>query len=174
MSDQYDSFSKIAEDEWAWRRQEIPDRSLDEPLEPRLPDVGPERQEYRAVRWREVDDQLEKIDRSRLTPEQAEDFDVYRFQIKTLIGRQAYRMFERPANADSAFWMDLTSQSRRRLGSADDAGTYVEWLRQVPGYIDQNIENMRAGVKRGFAPAQVSMIGRRRRSGRWRNPGPRT
>ncbi|WP_406047259.1 DUF885 domain-containing protein [Kribbella sp. NBC_00889] len=160
MSDQYDSFSKIAEDEWAWRRQEIPDRSLDEPLEPRLPDVGPERQEYRAVRWREVDDQLEKIDRSRLTPEQAEDFDVYRFQIKTLIGRQAYRMFERPANADSAFWMDLTSQSRRRLGSADDAGTYVEWLRQVPGYIDQNIENMRAGVKRGFAPAQVSMIGR--------------
>jgi uncharacterized protein (DUF885 family) len=160
MSDQYDSFSKIAADEWAWRRQEFPDHSLDEPLEPRLPDVGPERQEARAVRWREVDGRLEAIDRTELTPEQAEDFDVYRFQIKTLIGRQTYRMFERPANADSAFWIDLTSQSRRRLGSAEDAETYAEWLRQIPAFIDQNIDNMRAGVKRGFAPAKVSMIGR--------------
>ncbi|MBO0812966.1 MAG: DUF885 family protein [Microlunatus sp.] len=160
MSDPYATFFEIADHEWAWRRQEFSERSLDEPLEPRLPDVSAERQEYRAMRWRQVDDQLEQLDRSKLTPEQAEDFDVYRFQIKTLIGRQTYRMFERPANADSAFWMDLTSQSRRRLGSAGDAAAYVEWLRQIPRYIDQNIENMRTGVKRGFAPAQVSMIGR--------------
>ena len=164
MSDQdrtaYEIFSKIAADEWAWRQQEFPDRSLDEPLTPRLPDVGPEAQQRRLDRWREVDDQLEGIDRSLLTAEQAQDFDVYRYQINTLIGRQAYRMFERPANADSGFWMELGAQSRRRLGTADEAQTYIEWLGGIPGYVDQNIENMRSGVERGFGPAQISMIGR--------------
>jgi uncharacterized protein (DUF885 family) len=158
--DAYQTFARLAEEEWTWRRTEFPDRSLDEPLEPRLPDVGPEAQSRRTARWIEVLARLDDIDRSQLSPEQAADFDVYRYQITTLIGQQTFRLFERPANADSAFWMDLTDQSRRRLGSADDGAAYIEWLHQIPRYIDQNIENMRAGARRGFAPAQISMAGR--------------
>jgi uncharacterized protein (DUF885 family) len=165
MSDQgrqdaYQTFARLAEEEWTWRRTEFPDMSLDEPLEPRLPDVGPESQSRRTARWTELLARLDDIDRAQLSPEQAADFDVYRYQITTLIGQQTFRLFERPANADSAFWMDLTQQSRRRLSAADDAVAFTEWLRQIPRYIDQNIENMRAGARRGFAPAQISMIGR--------------
>lgn len=156
----YDLFTKIAEQEWSWRQEISLDRSLDEPLRPQLPDVSPQAQEEHAQRWRSVDDQLQTIDRAALTAEQAQDLDVYRHQIKTLIGRQTYRMFERPANADSAFWMSLSGQSRRRLRTTDDAQAYTEWLHQIPGYVDQNIANMQAGVRRGFAPAQISMIGR--------------
>jgi uncharacterized protein (DUF885 family) len=158
--DAYQTFARLAEEEWTWRRTEFPDRSLDEPLEPQLPDVGPEAQSRRTARWIEVLARLDDIDRSQLSPKQVEDFDVYRYQITTLIGQQTFRLFERPANADSAFWMDLTDQSRRRLGSADDGAAYIEWLHQIPRYIDQNIENLRAGARRGFAPAQISMIGR--------------
>lgn len=157
---EYQTFAKIAEDEWAWRKQQFPEHSLDEPLEPRLPDVSPSAQELRTAHWRAVDDQLAGIDRSGLTAEQAQDFDVYRYQIKTFIGRQKHRMFERPANADSGFWMELTAQSRRRLGSAAEAAGYLKWLAEIPRFIDQNIDNMRAGVGRGFAPAQISMTGR--------------
>ncbi|GAB3920990.1 hypothetical protein GCM10011575_16910 [Microlunatus endophyticus] len=156
----YQIFARIAADEWAWRRLEFPERLLDEPLVPRLRDVSLEAEERRAERWRQVDDQLQAIDRSTLDAGQAQDFDVYQYQIKTLIGRQNFRMFERPANADSGFWMDLTSQSRRHLGTADQARDYREWLGDIPRFIDQNIANMRAGIDRGFAPAQVSMIGR--------------
>jgi uncharacterized protein (DUF885 family) len=158
--DAYETFARLAEEEWAWRRTEFPDGSLDEPLEPRLPDVGPESQSRRTARWTKTLAQLDDIDRSQLSAEQAEDFDVYRYQITTLIGQQTFRLFERPANGDSAFWIDLTAQSRRRLGSADEAGAFIEWLHRIPRYIDQNIENMRAGARRGFAPPQISMIGR--------------
>jgi uncharacterized protein (DUF885 family) len=106
--DAYQTFARLAEEEWAWRRGEFPDRSLDELLEPRLPDVGPEAQSRRTARWTEVLARLDDIDRSQLSPEQAEDFDVYRYQVTTLTGQQTFRLFERPANADSAFWMDLT------------------------------------------------------------------
>jgi uncharacterized protein (DUF885 family) len=156
----YETFCKIAEAEWTWRQEQFPDHSLDEPLTPRLPDVGPEAQRRRLDRWREVDGQLDGIDRSALTAEQAQDFDVYRYQISTLISRQDHRMFERPANADSGFWMELGAQSRRRLGSVDEVQAYIEWIQQIPGYVEQNIANMRAGAGRGFAPAQISMIGR--------------
>jgi uncharacterized protein (DUF885 family) len=156
----YQTFTELAEGEWAWRRREFPDRSLDEPLDPRLPDVGPDAQDRRTARWTEVLTGLDQIDRSALSPEQAEDFDVYRYQISTLIGRQNFRLFERPANADSGFWMELSGQSRRRLSSVDETAAYLEWLHAIPRYIDQNIENMRAGVGRGFAPAQISMRGR--------------
>jgi len=156
----YATFTKIAADEWAWRKQQFPEHSLDEPLEPRLPDVSPAAQELKTAQWQAVDDQLKAIDRSELSAEQAQDFDVYGYQIRTFLGRQRYRMFERPANADSGFWMELTAQSRRRLGSATQAQNYLGWLAGIPSFIDQNIDNMRAGVSRGFAPARVSMIGR--------------
>lgn len=158
--DAYQTFARLAGEEWAWRRAEFPDMSLDEPLKPWLPDVGPEAQGRRTARWTELLGRLDEVDRAQLSPEQAEDFDVYRYQITTLTGQQAFRLFERPANADSAFWMDLTSQSRRRLRSAEDAVAFTEWLRQIPRYIDQNIENMRAGARRGFAPPRITMTGR--------------
>lgn len=156
----YESFTEIAEAEWSWRKEQFGEHSLDEPLDPRLPEVGPDAQARRTAYWQTVNDQLETIDRSGLTAEQAQDFDVYRYQIRTLIGRQTYRMFERPANADSGFWMELTDQSRRRIGSRTEADDYLEWLAGIPHFIEQNIDNMRAGVARGFAPARISMVGR--------------
>lgn len=163
MTDAYAAFTEIYRSEWQWRVDELGDPSMasvDQPLDPRLPDVSPDAQQRRLERWQHDLDQVAALDHDQLTSDQAGDVDVYRGQLETLIGQQLFRMYERPANADSAFWMELTAQSRRRLGSAKEAETYLEWLRQIPDYIGQNIENMRAGISRGFGPAQVSMIGR--------------
>ncbi|SDS47408.1 DUF885 domain-containing protein [Microlunatus soli] len=159
----YQQFGSIYTEEAVWRAVELGDQSmsaLEEPLDPRLPDVGPQAQRRRQDYWQQVLDRLDRIDRSLLTGRQAADFDVYRYQIRTLVDQQRFRMYERPANADSAFWMELTGQARRRLGSAEEAEAYTAWLRQIPRYIQQQIENMRAGVRRGFGPAQISMVGR--------------
>ncbi|HEY9293690.1 MAG TPA: DUF885 family protein [Microlunatus sp.] len=161
-SDEYRAFEEIYRTEWAWRQGELGGGWLtaDEPLDPKLPDVSVEAQQRRERYWQEIMNRLDRVDRGRLGVEEAADYDVYRYQISVFRGRQRFKMYERPANADSAFWMELTSECRRRLESAADAETYAQWLGEIPRYIDQNITNMRAGVRRGFGPAQVSMIGR--------------
>lgn len=160
-SETYRRFEEIHRAEWAWRLTELgdPSRSVDDPLQP-LPDVSPAAQQRRAERWQQVLDQLDEIDRDQLSTDEVIDLDVYRGQLETLLAGQRFRMYERPANADSGFWMELTGQSRRRLATIEEAERYIDWLQQIPGYVDQNIENMRAGVARGFGPARISMIGR--------------
>jgi uncharacterized protein (DUF885 family) len=157
----YQKFQEIYRTEWEWRLSELGDhaKSVDDPLD-QLPDVSQQAQDRRTARWQQVLDQLSSADRDQLTPSEIADLDVYTSQLETLLGRQRFKMYQRPANADSAFWMELTGQSRRRLGTAEEAQAYIDWMRQIPAYVGQNIENMRAGVARGFGPARISMTGR--------------
>ncbi|PCC48639.1 hypothetical protein CIK62_17575 [Brevibacterium aurantiacum] len=111
--------------------------------------------------WEKTLGELDALTLDDLTAEEKVDFDVYHQQLTTLVEAQRHRIWERPATADSAFWRSMAFTAYRLvLEDAESARAYLRMLGDIPRYFDQQIENMRAGVARGFGPARVCMSGR--------------
>lgn len=153
---------RLYESEWAWRIAELGNRSmaLTAPVDDFLPDVSEAAQQARLRRWEEVAAELAAIPVDELDDDGRVDHEVYAQQIATLIERQRFRMYERPANADTAFWTELSARAERRFTSADEARRYLRQLADVPRYFEQQVANMRRGLERGFGPPKVTMTGR--------------
>jgi uncharacterized protein (DUF885 family) len=156
-----DHLRRLYETEWAWRSAEFGhDQDREGPAD-HLPDVGPEAQERRRERWEQTLAELATIPRDELTDAERVDFDVYADQLTTLIDQQRFRLFERPATSDNAFWRNLLHMvDGTDLDDADQARAYLSLLADLPRYIGQEIGNMRAGVQRGFGSPAISMRGR--------------
>jgi uncharacterized protein (DUF885 family) len=85
---------------------------------------------------------------------------VYRPQIQNLAAEIRFRLYEMPFNSDSQFWSDLGFMANRPFKTARDAGNYIARLNDVPRYFDEQIVNMRAGIKRGFTVPRAVLDGR--------------
>lgn len=155
------AFEAIYTAEYDWRQKQSgpsEDGPKDQALA--LPDVGPKAQAARLARWEQVEKQLTAIKVDQLTPEQRINFAVYKGQIDAMLAEQRYRDYEKPLNADTSFWGDLAGWAREPLRDEAGARRYIAMLRDIPRYYDQQIANMRAGLKRGFTPAQITLQGR--------------
>ncbi|WP_031236579.1 DUF885 domain-containing protein [Asticcacaulis sp. AC460] len=156
------AFRKIYETEWAWRSEHA---AADEDagktdVAPRLPDVSKAEQDRKLAYWQNVLKQLDGIDVKSLSPREAENYQVYRYQIETAIDGQKYKLYERPVSGDTSFWSDLTGMARGTFRTEDDYRNYIAQLNDMPRYFKDNSDNMRAGLKRGFTLPQVSLQGR--------------
>ncbi len=156
------AFRDLYRSEWSWRLGEIGTQHFwtATQVDRFLADVSPAAQARRQSRWEETLAAARQINREELSGSAQIDYDVYLQQLDVLINQQRMRMFERPANADTSFWNELLDRGRRNLETEEDAQNYLAQMRDVPRYVSQNIENMRAGLKRGFAPPRITMQGR--------------
>lgn len=155
------AFEAIYTAEYDWRQKQSgpsEDGPKDQALA--LPDVGPKAQAARLARWEQVEKQLAAIKVDQLSPEQKINFAVYKGQIDAMLAEQRYREYEKPLNADTSFWGDLAGWARDPLRDEAGARRYIAMLRDIPRFYDQQIANMRAGLKRGFTPAQITLQGR--------------
>jgi uncharacterized protein (DUF885 family) len=155
------AFEAIYTAEFDWRRQQC-GLCEDSPKDGKvvLPDIGPEAQARRLARWEQVEKQLAAIRQDQLSPANRINFAVYKGQIDALLTAQRYRDYEKPFNADTSFWGDLADWARNPLTDKASAENYLEMLRAIPRYYDQQIDNMRAGLARGFTAPQVTLAGR--------------
>lgn len=154
-------FRKLYTEEYAWRqRQQAPNEDSPKDQKLGLPDVGPAAQAERLARWTTTLAALSKIRPSALSPAERVNYAVYKGQIEALLAEQKYRDYEKPLNADSSFWGDLAESARGDFVREEDYRRYIATLRDVPRYFDQQIVNMRAGLKRGFTPSRITLQGR--------------
>ena len=155
-------FKAIYTTEWTWRVAQFPGAYDDEnaPVADHLPKVDRAAQDAQLAYWTNVIEQLDKLDRSQLSPEAQVDFDIYRAQIAVLASSQKFRDYEAPLNSDSTFWGDLGFTARTPFRHPEDYRRYISQLNEFPRYFAEQIDNMRAGLKRGFTPPKVTMNGR--------------
>ncbi|HEY1838470.1 MAG TPA: DUF885 family protein [Rhizomicrobium sp.] len=160
-SDMNARFKAIYTREWNWRENQFAD---DEDgargIQNRLPQVDPATQTARLVYWQSVIKQLAAIPVSALTPENQIDYEVYKPQIEALIADQKFRQYEMPANSDSTFWTDLDYTARENFKTTADYGNWIAQMRDVPRYFGEEIDEMRAGEKRGFTAPRATLEGR--------------
>jgi uncharacterized protein (DUF885 family) len=147
--------------EWKWREQQLPDsEDSARPIHDHLAKVDAAAQQMRLRYWEEVQKKLEAINRAELTPKQQINYDVYRPQIAVLIANQRFRDFEMPANSDTTFWTNLGYTARRTFRKPEEYKNWLGQMRDVPRYFHEQMDEMRAGLARGFTPPAVTMAGR--------------
>ncbi|KRA59175.1 hypothetical protein ASD79_10750 [Caulobacter sp. Root655] len=154
-------FEALSTEEYAWRlRQAGPSEDGPKTEALKLPDVGPSVQAARLARWTTVARQLAELPVAKLSKKNQVNYAVYKGQIDALLAEQRYREYEKPLNADSSFWGDVAESARGTFRTEADYRGYIAMMRDIPRYYDQQIVNMRAGLARGFTPAQVTLLGR--------------
>ena len=147
--------------EWQWRDEQLAaNEDSQKPVVDHLPKVDPASQGMRLKYWQDVLAQLDEIPRAQLSAAEQLNYDVYYPQIQGLIASQRFRDYEMPANSDSAFWTDLGYTARRPFRRLQDYRNWIAQLRDVPRYFHEQMDEMRAGMKRGFTPPKVTMEGR--------------
>ncbi|MDQ1060897.1 DUF885 family protein [Stenotrophomonas sp. SORGH_AS_0282] len=157
------AFRAIYEKEWAWRQAGGGEASEDgdgPATATRMPDVGAAAQQARLAVWDDVLAQLGKVDTKALSPTNQVNYAIYRDQVFNLAEEVRLRGYEMPFNSDSSFWSNLSFMARRELKTAADYRNYIARLNDVPRYFDQQTDNMRAGLKRGFSVPRAVLDGR--------------
>src|SRR4051794_25721804 len=145
-------FKAIYTKEWAFRQSQNSEGASGDGLgarrsvNPRLPAVAAKAQDARTAYWTDVLAQLGNIDRASLSPSEQINFDVYRNQIQVLLNEQRFREYEKPLNADTAFWSSITGVARRPFRTMDDYNHFIAQMKDVPRFFDEEIVNMKQGL----------------------------
>jgi uncharacterized protein (DUF885 family) len=157
------AFLKITQKEWAWRKAQYSGED-EEDSEPhghdRLPKVDPKTQAQRLAVWLNVKEQLSHVKVNELTHDNQVNFSIYQGQIDALIASQLFKDYEKPLNADTTFWTNLTGIAHQKPKTVAAYETYLHQLQDIPRYFDDQIANMELGLKRGFTPPRVTLEGR--------------
>jgi len=157
-------FRAIYQGEWAWRLAQFPTLASgagEHRYDSQLDDVGAQAWRQRQAYWQSVLQQLDAIDQKSLSPEQQINYAVYRAQIENMEADDRLGQWQMPFNSDSAFWSDLAYlPSSQKLDSASDYRNYLARLTQIPRYFDQQMDDMRLGLARGFSVPRAVLDGR--------------
>ena len=146
--------------EWEWRGKELGERRGDGDNGPtdHFPKIDPASQQARIAYWTKTLAALDKIPVDQLSPEEKINAAVFRTSLEAFVANGRFRTWEMPFNADSQFWSGIAPRSPYR--NADQYRRYIARLRDLPRYFDEQIANMRAGLKRGFSVPRVTLEGR--------------
>lgn len=123
----------------------------------RLPSVTPVAQEQRVSADRAFLQRLHAIDRGALSPQEQVSYDLFDFMVSQRLALARHREWRAPLNSDSGFHADvLRMHEIANPRSAADYERYIARLEDLPRYFDENMANMRQGVRDGFTlPAEI-------------------
>ena len=123
-----------------------------------LPKVDPATQRARADYLKRVLAELDAIPAAQLSAGERVNAGVLRTILNASVSDARFREWEMPVNSDSNFWTYL--DERNPLDDADSYRRYIARMRDIPRFFDEQIANMRAGLKRGFTPPAATLAGR--------------
>jgi uncharacterized protein (DUF885 family) len=146
--------------EWQWRLAQTGqvEDGLDTRPGPRLPCVTPACQAERQRQCQGVLDQIAAIPDAELSPAERLNKAVLAESLRAEVVGIKWRSYEMPINSDVNVWNYLPAQVPFR--SVQEYRNYISRMRDIPRWFDENMANMRSGMKRGFTPPAVTMKGR--------------
>ena len=158
-------FKAIYTEELKWRQTQKQESDEDDEgsesgVSSALPRIDAATQATRLAYWQGVLKKLDGINPANLSGEEHINYQVYKAQIAALVADIAFREYEKPLNADTAFWSNLAYSARRPMTTEKEYRAYIRQLNDVPRYFDEEVVNMRAGLARGFTPPKVTLVGR--------------
>jgi uncharacterized protein (DUF885 family) len=126
----------------------------------RLPSVTPQDLQRRYELNKRELDELKQIDRGKLPAGEVVNYDMFRRQLDESIEGYELGDYEMPINADSGFHGGFSRLPQDvPLATVKDYENYISRLRQWPRYVREEIELMRAGIKRGFTVPRATLTG---------------
>ena len=123
----------------------------------RLPSVTPAAQQRRLRADKEFLRRLQAVERSKLNEQDRVSYDLFEFMLSQRVRLARYREWRAPLTSDSGFHVDvLLLAEHANPRTTADYECFIARLNDVPRFFDENIANMRAGMRDGFTlPAAV-------------------
>jgi uncharacterized protein (DUF885 family) len=105
-------------------------------------------------------DELAAIDRARLPADEQVNYDIFKRQLDDRIADFELGDYQMPFNADSGFHTGFSRLPEDvPLATVKDYENYMSRLRAWPGYVREQIELMRMGLKRGMSVPRETLVG---------------
>ena len=156
-------FAGLVEREWQWRLREFPVFATYvgvHDFDDRLEDASLAAWERRGRETEAFLAELDRIGRDGLDGRDRVDFDIFRAQL--LDRRDSIRFGEHllTLNADSGFHTSFTLLHMSvPLATARDYENYLARLEAFPLWLDQHVERMREGLRRGMTIPRATLEG---------------
>jgi uncharacterized protein (DUF885 family) len=126
----------------------------------RLPSLAADELARQDALWRGYRDELLAIDRAALSPDDAINYDIFHEQLEARITGYRFGDHQIPFNADSGFHTSLARLPQDvPLNTVEDYEHYLDRLEALPRYFGEQIEWMRAGLRRGMTQPRVVLAG---------------
>ena len=152
--------ARLFDDERAFSWREDPLAATGEGVhdyDDRLPSVTPAAHERRVAADRGFLRRLHAIDRATLPAPEQVSYDLFDFMVAQRLALARHRDWRMPLTSDSGFFADvMLMHGLADLRSTADYERYVARLEDLPRYFDENVANMREGLRDGFTlPAEI-------------------
>ena len=126
----------------------------------RLPSVTPAAQGRRMKGDAQLLKRLHAIKRARLSRQEQVSYDLFEFMVSQRLSLGKYREWRTPLNSDSGFHADILFLGEMaNPQTVKDYDNYVARLNDVPRFFDENIANMRTGMRDGFTLPRAILDG---------------
>lgn len=123
-------------------------------------DASLQEEEERYLFWVDIQERLDdEIDRESLDNNDQITYDSFARQVKNRVGSYEYLTHLIPINHEGGFYNRvLGSGIRGGFNEIEDYESYLNRLRAIPDYFDQNIERMRVGIEQGVTLPKVIFV----------------
>jgi uncharacterized protein (DUF885 family) len=156
-------FAELVDREWAWRLREFPTLATAvgvHDFDDRLEDASLAAYARRDGETAAFLAELDAVDRAALSEPDRVDYDIFRRQL--VERRDAYRFGDHllPLNADSGFHTSFALLHRGcPFATPRDYENYLARLEAFPAWLDQHVERMREGIRRGTTIPRATLVG---------------
>jgi uncharacterized protein (DUF885 family) len=136
--------------EWEYQMEQSPTRASqlgDRRWNDRWPDVSMEAIKKRHEHGRAVLEQMAQIDRSKLSPQDQLNYDLFKKNYETGIEEYKFQWYLAPLNQRGGIQSENELADSLRFQTVKDYEDWIARLKNFPVYMDQTIALMREGIK---------------------------
>ncbi len=158
VSNESEKLHQLFEDYWAFEMRENPfaaTASGEPGYDSLVPQIKSEDFQRRTAARQKVLEKLLLLDMAELSSDDKLSADLLHFILKHDIALSKHNSWRTPFLADGGFHSDIGYiVSSTPFRNEQDYQNYINRLRVLPGYLDQNVQNMRQGLQDGFTQPQ--------------------
>jgi uncharacterized protein (DUF885 family) len=147
------AFATLADEYWAFKLQENPllaSRMGQKENNDKLPGAAPEDHARRTRQEQQFLNRLRNIDQSGLSAQDQINLQILEFILRHDVALAQYQDWRVPILSDSGFHTNINFMARSmRFSNLQDYQDYLSRLQALPGWLRQNVANMRQGIKDG-------------------------
>ncbi len=154
------ALTRLFDDERAFTYREDPLQATGDGIhdyDDKLPSVTPAAQARRLAADQQFLTRLRAIDRNAVSTQEQVSYDLFAFMVTQRVTLGRYNEWRTPLNSDSGFHADISQLANTaNPRTTRDYENYIARIRDIPRYFNENIENMRQGVREGWVlPAEI-------------------
>ncbi|NKB32784.1 MAG: DUF885 family protein [Pseudomonadales bacterium] len=154
---------ELMEDYWSYRLQESPTsatRAGVSDYNHLLPQVSPVDEARRLRAEEELLNRLNAIERNNLSRDHQVNFDLLEWVLQRSIDSMRLNTSRIPFNTFSSFFSGaLRASNGVLMDSEEDYRDFIARIEEFPRYFNENIENMRQGMRDGFVLPKIIIDG---------------